>query len=488
MKSGKELFGPAAHISPVETVGFSPDGQTAFTGADGLAVWDPATGKRLAAPGPRSTVGAAAFARDGKAILAGYTKDEELHLWEASTGKELRRFEGKPGQVEFVGFLGDGKSAVSMSQHGSPKPGALKAELSLRVWDLATGKETRRIGNGMMHCAAASADGRRLAAGMHELRVWDVLTGQELAQLSKRPDRPLALVLTPDGRRLAQASFMGKRPVRRWEILTGREMESIPSHDAATLALAVSPDGRILATGGSQGTIGLWDFASGKELRKLKGHTGMVLALAFSADGRRLISGSRDTTALIWDVADVLPKAPATRLDAAELKELWATLGSPDGAAALRAVRRLADAPEQALPFLRAHLDKPPAVDRDRLARLLADLDADNFARREKASAELARLGPFAEPGLKRLLENNPPAEVRRRVEALLKKLDTRQASPAVLQAVRALEVLEQIATPEARQLIAALAEGSAEARVREEARAALARLANGPQRGRLNR
>jgi hypothetical protein len=249
-------------------------------------------------------------------------------------------------------------------------------------------------------------------------------------------------------------------------------------HPGGVVALAYSPDGRVLATGGSEGTVGLWDLATGKELRKLKGHDGAVLALAFSADGRRLISGGRDTTALIWDVAGALPEEPAARPDAADVKQLWVTLASPDGMAALQAVHRLARVPAQALASLRDHLGKRPAAEREQLARLLADLDADSFAKREAASAELARLGKLAEAGLKRVLEKNPSAEARKRAEALLRKLDDRLMSPATLQAVRALEVLELIATPEARKLIAALAENSAEARVSEEARAALARLA----------
>jgi hypothetical protein len=255
-------------------------------------------------------------------------------------------------------------------------------------------------------------------------------------------------------------------------------MGSFAGDDSLTHALAVSPDGRVLATGGSEGTVGLWELATGKELRKLKGHDGPVLAVAFSADGRRLLSGSRDTTALIWDTADLLPREEEARLDVAELRRLWDALASPDGAPALRAVRRLARAPAQALPYVREGLGKLPAVDRDRLAKLLAELDADAFAKREAAYAELARLGKLAEAGLRRLLEMNPSLEARKRAEALLKQLDDWQVSPAVLQAVRALEVLELIATPEARQVIEMLAKGAGDARVSEEAQAALARLA----------
>jgi WD40 repeat protein len=475
--SGKELLTVAEPVGDVEAVAFSPDGKVALTGADGVALWDPATGKQHAVLGPVSPVGAAAFSPDGKWVLAGFTKDQELRLWETATRKEVRRFEGQPGKVDFVSFLGDGKSAVSLSAWRSPKKGTLQGDCALRVWDLATGKETRQIGKPGLPCAT-SVDGLRLAAGGSQIFVWDALTSRKPVELGKPSDGAFALALTPDGRRLAAGSFFRSRPVCIWEVVSGSEMGSVAGHDSVTLALAVSPDSRVIATGSDEGTVGLWDLATGKELRKLKGHQGPVLAIAFSADGRRLISGSQDTTTLIWDIADLLPTPSSAPLQLAEMKELWVTLASPDGAAALRAVRRLALAPGQAVPYLKEHLGQVPTLRADRLARLLADLDADSFARREAASIELAGLGKLAEPGLKRLLENKPAPEARRRAEALLKELEGRQVSPAVLQAVRALEVLELIATPEARQVITSLAEGSAEARVGEEARAALGRLA----------
>ena len=74
------------------------------------------------------------------------------------------------------------------------------------------------------------------------------------------------------------------------------------------------------------------------------------------------------------------------------------TSASPDAASALRAVRRLARSPEQALPDLRQHLGRLLSDDRDRLARLLADLDAPSFAKREAASAELKT---FLQPPLR---------------------------------------------------------------------------------------
>jgi hypothetical protein len=179
---------------------------------------------------------------------------------------------------------------------------------------------------------------------------------------------------------------------------------------------------------------------------------------------------------VVWDVAGVLPAAPAGRLDAEALERLWLALASPDGAEALKAVRRLASARGQALPLLRERLGREPGADPAKLARLLADLNAPAFKTREAASAELARLGRLAEPALRRALEGEPAGEVRRRVEALLKKLDG-PALPAGLPTLRVVEVLELIGTPEARAVIEAVAQRTPIPAVGEEARAALDRL-----------
>jgi hypothetical protein len=108
-----------------------------------------------------------------------------------------------------------------------------------------------------------------------------------------------------------------------------------------------------------------------------------------------------------------------------------------------------------------------------RVARLIADLDADEFTVREKASTELARIGTAAEGALRKAAANPSSAEVRRRANALLTKLKDDETSPETLVAVRTVEVLEHVATPEARQLLRKLASGPPEARLTHEAKAA---------------
>jgi hypothetical protein len=122
-----------------------------------------------------------------------------------------------------------------------------------------------------------------------------------------------------------------------------------------------------------------------------------------------------------------------------------------------------------------------PLVTRERLARLLADLDAEEFEVRKGAFAELEKFGEPAGPDLRKVLEGQPPAEVRRQAEELLPKLRQPIPAPERLREIRSVEVLEQIGTPEARTVLEALAGGAPEARLTQEAKASLERLAKRP-------
>jgi HEAT repeat protein len=58
------------------------------------------------------------------------------------------------------------------------------------------------------------------------------------------------------------------------------------------------------------------------------------------------------------------------------------------------------------------------------VARWLADLDAEAFEDRDRASAELEKQGAAVVAALRKALEGQPPAETRRRIGLLLAKLE----------------------------------------------------------------
>jgi hypothetical protein len=192
-----------------------------------------------------------------------------------------------------------------------------------------------------------------------------------------------------------------------------------------------------------------------------------------------LASGSDDTTALVWDVSGLLERKgePPGELGTRQLEALWTDLAGDDAARASRAIEDLAAAAGQTVPFLKAHLRPVSLIELKQIAPLLADLDSDDFGVREKATAELEKLGESAEPALRQALEGQPSLEVRRRVGAVLQMLRKESPGPERLRELRALEVLEQVGGTEVQQLLQRLADGVPEARLTQEARGALERL-----------
>jgi len=160
-----------------------------------------------------------------------------------------------------------------------------------------------------------------------------------------------------------------------------------------------------------------------------------------------------------------------------DLAALWSDLASDDAAKAYKAIWKLVSGAKQSVPFLAEKLKAAAGVDAQRVEQLIKALDSDKFAEREQAVAELEKLAERAEPALKKLLEEQPSPEARRRAEAILAKLGGPVTSSEQLRALRAIEALEHIGTPEARQVLERLATGAAGARETADAKRSVERL-----------
>src|SRR5262249_42508433 len=151
------------------------------------------------------------------------------------------------------------------------------------------------------------------------------------------------------------------------------------------------------------GQVHLWEVASGDERLRLRGHHGAAASVLFAPDGRTLYSGGSDGTALAWSLpalARPQPSPPSPRLESE-----GGDLTGADAAKAYAAVWAVAATPKEALALLRDVLKPAAAADEKRLKKLIADLDDDDFAVRETATAELDQAGEQAEPALRRALE-----------------------------------------------------------------------------------
>jgi RNA polymerase sigma factor (sigma-70 family) len=308
---------------PTVSVAASPAGDLlAETGPAGpLVLWDLTTGKRkeLGNADPQAGLVSLAFSPDGK-LLASLGAGGRVRLYDVVAGKEA------PGGVaadagrqvgwgEVVVFAPSGKL---LATSGAVRDGGTGI---LEVWERDTGKRTLHLkGRARGSPAVAfSPDGRRLAWSAEDgtLRLTDVATGKEVRTLGKpEQTRYLAgLAFSPDGKRLATRGY--DRAVRLWDVATGRETRQLypakigrrlgggtefgTAGAAPAAHLAFSRDGKLLAVGGPGGAAYLWDVASGREV--IPGHKGPLAGAVFAADGKVLYSLGEDGTVRQWDLA-----------------------------------------------------------------------------------------------------------------------------------------------------------------------------------------
>jgi WD40 repeat protein len=503
------------HLAAVTGLAFLPDGKSVISaGSDHTVLWwDLQTGKeqrRLQLPDEDARFaginrgGSVTLAPNGRyAATSSSILSSGVRLWNLKTARALFDFEGpRSGFQLSLAFAPDGSKLVGAD---SQTP---------YLWDITTGQEiptlprqanARNFGGGGAR-VAISPDGKILALQAQQfnnmggqnfdLILWDIPQAKEIHRSARAfinvnvagAGAMGGIAFSADGRLLALAE--GGGGIALLNARTGKEMGRIASNNPnSSLHLAFSPDGRFLAAGVvPQNRVGvanatldapvveIWELASGQLRTRFAGHSGGVTCLAFSPDGATLASGSMDTTILLWDVAGTSGKKLPPLADA-ELAAAWQTLATKDGKLDAT-IRRLVQTPATTA-FLKKHLEpaKSVKVDDEALEKLVADLDSSNFQKRQAATKELIRLGERAATVLDQALEQKPSIEATRRMQEVLDTIARREPTPAELQAIRAVEILERIDTVEARALLTALSKGDSAARTTQEAAAALKRL-----------
>jgi mono/diheme cytochrome c family protein len=238
-------------------------------------------------------VRALAFSADGR-WLATAGEDRAVRVWDVATGKESRRLEGHTDEVLAVTFSPDGKHVASGGM-----------DRTVRVWDVGKGKEVRRLAGHTEAVRAVTFDpgGHYLLSAGEDrvLRLWDVAKGKEVRTLTGHAGAVTALGFAPGGRQALSAGL--DRTVRLWDVQAGRRLGRWEAHTGEVYAVAFSPDGRRGVSGGADRVVRVWDVAAGKQVRALAGHAGAVLAVTFTPDGRRILSGGSESgrAARAWE-------------------------------------------------------------------------------------------------------------------------------------------------------------------------------------------
>lgn len=502
--TGNERHLRDGHTGEVNTVAFSPDGRSIVSGSYNdrtVRVWDAATGRQknvLAAH--RDYVWNVGFGPNEMVVSGGH--EGTVRLWEAASGKQVRAFalggsEKADRQKVFrLRLSGDGKTLAAVGQLNKDSQ-----KFGLWAWDVASGRElaSRQIdtdGSWYWYQLCLSLDAKLAAVVAGGRVTLEGITTGASRELPAVVHATSPLAFAPDAQSLAvRAAIPGADP-GMWDDKSERVAVLDLADEARTPLMlesgvagmaAFSPDGRYLVTAGRR-RVALWELASGRAVlgrdrpEPLQGLYGpsFCSSLAFAPNGGSVATGMPDGAVLIWGLDPAVPATgnPVRGSGSDALLALWNDLAGADASRAYAATWTLARVPaDDAVAFLRKRLSPVKGPDPAHVQHLVRELGNEDFLERQAAIAELERLAEDIRPALRKALAANPPLETRRRLEQLLSR-PAAIGSGDRLRGVRAIEVLERIATPEAQQVLKALADGTPGARLTQDATAALNRLA----------
>ncbi len=475
--TGKETREHPGPRHAYHNLAISPNGQNLATislAEPDVRLWDMATGRqefRIKLEG--SGVLSLRFSpQDGQLITLG--DDKKLTHWDPISGQRQRQVQ-TPIQERYgpIALAHDGKTYAS-----SQKTDQIDIQKVI-TWDAVTGMEIREVGRAsQIYALAFSADDRSVYCwDKRKIYVWDVGTGKLTREFLAGDRRVYDGRFSPDGKWFVCCGREGS--LIFYEMNTGKEVQrlDVEGMRGDPPSFAYSADGRTLALGVSDGTIYLFELDTRKfRYHLINGHRDAVSALVFTPDGQRLVSGSADATALVWDLTGRLKTKPAP-LAPSDIVASWNDLKSDDAARAYQAIRRFAAVPGQTIPFFDKNLLPIAAPNGKMIVNHIADLESEVFTERDAAMKELTKLGELAEPALSQALDKAPTLETRNRIKQLLDRLPNIGTSGEPLRQARAVEVLENIGNPQARQLLEKLAAGARQANLTRDAIATLERL-----------
>jgi len=523
LANGEEMDPFPGHFGGIGMALVLPGGRFLTGGGTSLILWDQATGKlqRRMVLGKDSS--ALAVSPDGR-LLAGQLREKVLSIWDLATGDEVKQIAITHQHARAAAFSADGRTLFVSNG-------------SITRYDVASGKPTGSLdGAGTVDCLAVSPDGTRVAGGTHRayphrefprepgtrepqvpqrptpgrVLVWDLAAGDRQPRIvGENPAGVLQIAFAPDGHSILsigkiemgqevektagasskgdqlkprdpsdpppKPAYFGDYKVRIWEIATGKERLAFGDGVTHFYRFAISPDGRTLAAAGFGTGIRLFDMIDGKQVSVLGSPELSVTTLSFASDGKTLITGQYDTTALVWELPARLDSPRAA--DAKQLDAWWTDLQGDDAGRAYVAVCGLSREGKNAAPLLRDRYEAMRKTGRERVDKMIADLDSTTFADRQKATEELRKLGQIAVGALEKVLEGKPSLDLRKRIEGILTEIRAQPLAPDQRTGIRTVEALQRAGGDAAIDILRHWSTAMEDARVQAAARAAYQRL-----------
>lgn len=277
----------------IAAVAADQSGHAIAATANGLRVWDLATGRLSARSRDRlAMVSTMVMSPDGKHVVVDGHYAARL---EARTGRRAGGFGGGRLGVRDVAYSRDGKLVATAG---------IMSDEALRIFDASTTEPLRaceQSGERSLDAVAFSHDARWvIALDSGAVEVCEVATGKRVGVVDALDGAVQVMAASPAASVLAVAGGWrkGGRAVQLLELPGGRTVGRLEAAATVT-ALSYSTDGKTLLVGDDRGALTLWSVDGLEKLAVLDGHEHGITAASFSPDGRRVVSGSAAGVVLV---------------------------------------------------------------------------------------------------------------------------------------------------------------------------------------------
>jgi guanine nucleotide-binding protein subunit beta-2-like 1 protein len=215
-----------------------------------------------------------------------------------SYGYANRALRGHSHFVSDVVISSDGAFALSASW-----------DSELRLWDIATGKTTRRfVGHDKdVLSVAFSVDNRQIVSGSRDatIRLWNTLgeckyTIRGDSEGQGHTEWVSCVRFSPSQSVPLIVSCGWDKLVKVWNLTNCKLRNDLVGHTGYLNTVCVSPDGSLAASGGKDNTAMLWDLNEGKRLYSLDAGE-IINGLCFSPN-RYWLCAATDDSIKIWDL------------------------------------------------------------------------------------------------------------------------------------------------------------------------------------------
>jgi WD40 repeat protein/GTPase SAR1 family protein len=239
-----------------QSLAWSPDGLRLAAGTDGgeVLLWN-VDNWELVHRVQASDVGeisALSWSSNGRWIAAAVGRDGKIAVFNAVSGHRERVFQSHTNFIDGIAMLPSGNILAVGSG----------VDDEVRIYDWTTGEPVKRL---LGHQSAVGhvawrADGQRLvsASADNTAIIWDPGSAQIYRRLEGHTRAVPCVAWTPDGQRIVTGGF--DSTVRIWKADAGEQIAILEGHADHVWCVAVSSDGRLVASYAADHTVRIWSL------------------------------------------------------------------------------------------------------------------------------------------------------------------------------------------------------------------------------------